>query len=145
MQRYHTLKLTMPKSTPVRSFAQQLYTEVAAVWLKANIPMKSEKACIETVVRLLKSWTKFSADAHKCKTTSSRYINYKKMLNQIIDLAIGDENEVESVMKSSRLTTWKRDFQFYLNQKAGITSDIMEGRDKKLVTWVKNVTARNNM
>ena len=41
IQRYNTLKSTVPMSTPVRSIASQIYVEVHSVWSKANIPTKS--------------------------------------------------------------------------------------------------------
>jgi hypothetical protein len=39
MQRYKTLKSKAAQSIPVRSFAEELYSEVAEVRAKANIPI----------------------------------------------------------------------------------------------------------
>ena len=120
LQRYHTVKLALSKSTSVRSLDSKIYLEVASVWTKANVPMKTEKACIEVLVRLLGSWTTFSANSRKCQPSSDKYVKYKTMLDEVCDLAIGDEDEVRKAMSSTRLPTWERDFQFYKNQKSGL-------------------------
>ncbi len=57
------------------------------------------------------------------------------------DLADGDEEQLKDHMRSSKLPTWERDYQFYLNQKAGVI-DLMEGADQNLAKRQKTVNAR---
>ena len=139
MQRYKSLKGTLPQSTPVRTFAKQLYEEVAKVWAKANIPIKSQKAVVESVTRLLLSWSTFSANAHKCKPESNKYKTYSNMLDSLCDLTEGDEDKLKEQMRSSRLPTWERDFEFYMNMKAGITNDQMDGIDRNAAKRQKTI------
>lgn len=114
---------------------------MALVWGKANIPIKTEKAAIQSIMRLLQSWTNFSHNAHKCKPGSPKYEQYRDMLGELCDLTDGDEEKVKDRMRSSKLPTWERDYQFYLNQKAGVM-DLMEGVDGHLDKRQKTVTAR---
>ena len=60
--------------------------------------MKSEKSAVQSTERLLQSWSKYSANVHKCKPGAPKYEKYKTMLG---DLLVG--------MK----------LQVYLNQKSG--------------------------
>ncbi len=55
MQRFSSMKALHPKNTPLRFYATTIYEEVAVVWQKANISMKSEKAAIEHILRLLQT------------------------------------------------------------------------------------------
>ena len=131
-------------STPVRSIASQIYVEIHSVWSKANIPTKSEKVCIETLVRLLSSWSTFSTNANKCDPSSEKYIKYKGKLAEVCDLAIGkNEEETKYFMASTKLPTWERDFQFYINQKNGVSNDILEGSDSNHRERWKRMVARN--
>ena len=111
------------------------------MWAKANIPTKSEKAVIQLIERLLQSWTKFSANARNCTEGSPKYENFKTMLNELCDLADGDEEAVKVQMRSTKLPTWERDYMFYLNQKAGVV-DRMEGVDLHAVKRQKTIAAR---
>lgn len=137
MQRYRSMRTGFPQKTPVRSFAGDLCREVAQVWDKANIPIKTEKAAIQTITRLLSSWTSFSASSNKCKKGSVKYEKYTKMLDELCDIAIGDEEELKCTMRATRLPTWERDFEFYLNQKSG-KIDQMEGLDTHSVKRQKS-------
>lgn len=141
MQRYSTMKSAHTRSTPVVFFASQLYDEVVDVWEKANIPVKNKKAATQSLTRLLQSWTTFSSDAHKCKPESEKYQKYKSMLGELFDIADGNEDQLKDLMRSSKLPTWERDYQFYLNQKAGVV-DIMDGIDYQSVKRQKLSTAR---
>jgi hypothetical protein len=94
-------------------------------------------------MRLLRSWSIFSANAHKCKPGIPKYEKYKDMLAEMCDLADGDEEQVKDPMRSSKLPTWERDYRFYLNQKAGVIVDLMDGVDRHLAKRQKTVTARN--
>ena len=46
-------------------------------------------------------------------------------MDHICDLA---PNNLFEEMRKARLPTWERDYQFYLNNKAGL-NDVMEGLD----------------
>ena len=131
------MKITLPQSTPVRQFATNTYCEISAIWEKTNIPIKHEKACIHKILRVLNSWTTFSANAHKCKPDSKKYLNYQNMLAEMCDITDGDEDQLKLRMRSSRLPAWERDYEFYLNLKAGIITDIMEGKDLHLAKQQK--------
>ena len=106
--------------------------------------MKNEKAALETITSLLQSWSKFHIDANKCSSKSEKYEKYEKMLNKLCDLAVGDEEHVKEFMRSTRLPTWKRDFDFYINQKAG-KKDLMEGLDINLAKRLKTSNARKQL
>ena len=61
------------KNTPLQFSANTIYEEEATVWQKATIPLKSEKAAIEQISRLLQSWSKYLTGAFKCKPESTQY------------------------------------------------------------------------
>ena len=105
MQRYRTMRMKLQQNTQVRTFAVDLQKEIAEVWEKANIPMKTEKATKEAITRLLNSWTKFSRSAHKCKPGSDKYDKYHDILGELFDIAAGDEEQLKDLMRSSKQPT----------------------------------------
>ena len=56
MQRYNTLKDKYPLRTDVKIIAEELYSEILAIWEKAGIPTVDKKTCLVRLVRLLCSW-----------------------------------------------------------------------------------------
>ncbi len=143
MQRFSSMKALHPKNTPLCFYATTIYEEVAVVWQKANIPMKSEKAAIEQILRLLQSWGKFQAGANKSKPGSKQYVQYKDMIQGLCDLADGTEEEMKEHMRSSKLSTWERDYTFYINQKSGVM-DVMEGLDNDFIRRQKALALRRD-
>ena len=135
MQRYHTMRngTWTPKNAPVRPFAVTIFEEVKNIWDKANVPMKAKKACVEHLVRLLTSWSKFLAGTQKLDPSSEKVQSYRSMMDQLCDLAIGDDKAVYEAMRTTRFPTWERDYKFYVNNKSGV-NDQMEGLDKIIVS-----------
>ena len=143
MQHYRTMETTvtaLPHSTPVHVLATNIYQEVSVVWGKANLPMMNEKAAVQSITRLIQSWNKFTTNCNKSNPGCSNYEKYISMLDDVCGLAVGDEKQVKYQMHSSKLPTWKRDYTFYINQKAGV-KDMVEGLDSKSVKRLKNIAA----
>ena len=132
LQRYKTIKNVLPMSSSVRDVARKICAEILDVWSKANIPTKSEKSCIQIILRLVKSWTTFCQKSKYTQPGSAKYDDFKRFLSELCDIAYGNEEELKEKMRSTRLPTWERDYEFYLNQKAGNTLDIMDGCDSEL-------------
>ena len=67
MQRYHTLKTEsgIAKTSQVRPFACIIIDKLMNIWAKAKVLTKDRKACVEQILRLINSWSKFLADSHK--------------------------------------------------------------------------------
>ena len=78
-------------------------------------PIVSDKACIARIKTVLQSWDK--RYCRRMKAGSKQLQDYQDYLNSLCDLA-PDNDELLHILKSSKLESWREDYQFYLNMKA---------------------------
>ena len=114
MLRFHTLTCNSSYETSHYQQTQTIFSELKEIWDRSYIPMVSEKACIARIKRLLDSWK--LKNCRLMKTGSTKQIAYTSMLNELCDLA-PPADELLQQLKSTRLSTWQDDYQFYLNMK----------------------------
>ena len=139
MRRYHTLKSDSHAQTSNHDFACIIFLEFKEIWSRAYIPIVSDKACIKRIKKLLNSWK--VKNCRDMTTGSTKETEYISMLNQLCDLAPVEEELLQS-LKSSRLSTWKDDYQFYLNMKRYPQVGSMQGCDKVLEKRKRNTQDR---
>ena len=140
MQRYQTLRLesAVPNKAEIRPFANTIANELMEIWGKANVSTKPRKACVEHIVRLISSWSTFLSNSHKSDPSGEKVQKFRTKMDELCDIAAAD---LEETMRSTNLPTWKRDFEFYLNNKSG-KHDVMEGLDKNTASRVKRTQVR---
>ena len=139
MRRYHTLKSDSHPQTSNHDFACTILLELKEIWSRAYIPIVSDKACLWRIKQLLDSWK-----VKRCRsmtTGSAKETKYISMLNQLCDLAPAEE-ELLQKLKSSRVSTWQDDYQFYLNMKCYPQVGSMQGCDKILEKRVRETQER---
>ena len=115
------------------------------LWRKSNIPHQDEKACVRSIERLFDSWSEFITNNRKnLVIVSAKYEKYKKYTSGMLDISSGrNENELKNILRSTRLSTWEDEWEFYQNQKHGDRLMSMEGLDKKTSDKINRSISRN--
>lgn len=120
-----------------------IVSEVEEIWRRAFIPIKSTKSVISSVTLLHQKWEsmkKYGAARlqQPNEQLTKKISEFQNLLDQLFDIASEDAFEQ---LKSSRLSTWKEDWEFLLNQRNSRTG-YMAGVDRETVKLAERTARR---
>ena len=143
MQRYNTIKDNYPLRTDVQVIAEELYSEILAIWEKAGIPTLDKETCMVRLVRLLRSWK--DQGCRFLKEGSEKELNYIKFLDSTFKMGELDHEKVkENLKRAKRLLhkysdteypgkkIYEIDFEFYKGQLKNPQEGTIGARDNDL-------------
>ena len=143
MQRYNTIKDNYPLRTDVQVIAEELYSEILAIWEKTGIPTLDKETCMVRLVRLLRSWK--DQGCRFLKEGSEKELNYIKFLDSTFKMGELDHEKVkENLKRAKRLLhkysdteypgkkIYEIDFEFYKGQLKNPQEGTIGARDNDL-------------
>ncbi len=120
-------------STSVRDLFREILSEILVVWMKANIPTKSENSILDQLESLYKKWLSLKkiANSERRSDAAQKKIQlFHDQLEKLFDISASDAYER---LKSSRSPSWQEDWNFLLNQRKVPQVGWMKGCDRSFI------------
>jgi len=149
LRRYHHLRelgSVDGETLSVRDVFKVILEELNVIWMRAGIPVKTEKKCLDQLVSLYQKWLSVKKIDHSKRQSGPTTAAQKRLeafnveLEKLCDISALDAFDQ---LKASRRPSWQEDWDFLINQRKVPQVGLMQGLDSTLMQKEKRAAKRN--
>lgn len=131
MKRFLWLRQQAKGNTSTREVFRAILMELKEIWQRAAIPIKSDKKCLDQLIKIHKVWAsvkKIEVSARENENSQRQIQEFNNSMNSLCDLSPSD---VENQLKALRTNNWQEDLEFLAGQRQYPQTGTMYGLDRK--------------